>query len=109
MIWFEGKMQAVHRVVYAQLRGEIPAGTDILHSCDAPNCCAIEHLRIGTKKENQADCIERGRLGKRQRLTFEDVVSIRASTAHDDVLANQFGVGVRYIRKLRSNEARINT
>jgi hypothetical protein len=33
-----------------------------LHSCDNPPCCNPSHLRWGTKAENAADAMERGRI-----------------------------------------------
>jgi len=51
----------VHRVVYEHHRGPIPDGLFVLHSCDKPPCVEIAHLRVGTKKENAADMVERAR------------------------------------------------
>ena len=39
--------------------GEIPKGMVIRHKCDNPNCCNIEHLEIGTQKDNIEDMIKR--------------------------------------------------
>lgn len=58
---FQGKTQPAHRVVWKILNGEIPAGMELLHSCDIGFCVNPGHLRIGTHKENMADMVRRGR------------------------------------------------
>ena len=50
-----------HRLAYEVLVGPIPKGLCLLHSCDNPSCCNPDHLRIGSKAENNKDIIERGR------------------------------------------------
>ncbi len=58
---FEGKAQRAHRVAYELAKGQIPKGLNVLHSCDRPSCCNPDHLRLGTQKDNSADCWARGR------------------------------------------------
>ncbi|MDZ7763783.1 MAG: HNH endonuclease [Melioribacteraceae bacterium] len=44
---------------------EIPEGMLVLHSCDDPRCInAAEHLHLGTRKQNMAEMVRRGALGK---------------------------------------------
>jgi hypothetical protein len=50
-----------HRATYEALRGEIPSGANVLHSCDNRACCNIEHLRLGTHQDNMNDVRERRR------------------------------------------------
>lgn len=60
----EGKKRTylAHRWIYQQIHGVVLGRFDfILHSCDNPPCVNIEHLRIGTAKENTRDMDERGR------------------------------------------------
>lgn len=38
-----------------------PTGSVVRHTCDNEACINPDHLRIGTQKENIADCIARGR------------------------------------------------
>lgn len=49
------------RVAYALIHGSTPPDLEILHSCDHPWCVNPQHLRAGTKFENAADKVARGR------------------------------------------------
>ena len=50
-----------HRFVWERFKGIIPKKLQILHSCDNPICCNIEHLFIGTCKDNMIDKVNKGR------------------------------------------------
>lgn len=56
-----GKTKMSHRVAWELTNGPIPDGMLVLHSCDNPPCCNIEHLWLGTQKENMSDMIKKGR------------------------------------------------
>ncbi len=36
-------------------------GLDVMHSCDNRKCVNIDHLSLGTRKENLQDMIQKGR------------------------------------------------
>lgn len=51
-----------HRVMWVLKTNEpIPDGMVVMHSCDNPKCCNIEHLSLGTKKQNTEDMYSKGR------------------------------------------------
>lgn len=92
-----------HRLAFQLVKGPIPEGLSILHSCDNPPCCNPAHLTAGTTKENVQDAISKGRWSNRQgmnagtsKLTDSQVKEIR--TLHDGSrgsmarLAKQFNV-----------------
>ena len=56
-----GKKVLAHRVVYANNVGPIPDGLCVLHKCDTPACVNLTHLFLGTKADNNADMIGKGR------------------------------------------------
>lgn len=54
-----------HRLVWVLKNNQpIPDGMVIMHSCDNPKCCNIDHLSIGTKKQNTEDMYSKGRESK---------------------------------------------
>lgn len=60
----QGKMWLAHRLVYTLLLGDIPQGLELLHSCDNPACCNVNHLRPGTHLDNMRDASEKQRWQK---------------------------------------------
>jgi hypothetical protein len=51
----------VHVVAYEAVRGPVPVGKWLRHSCDRPLCANPWHLEPGSAAENYADQLERGR------------------------------------------------
>jgi len=56
------KSLLVHRVIWEIFKGPIPEGFCVLHTCDNPPCCNIDHLFLGTHQDNTNDKISKGRL-----------------------------------------------
>lgn len=63
-IRYKGKNERLFRVLYQQKYGEIPKGMVLRHLCNNSWCCNIEHLKIGTHKENMEDMVRSGRSRK---------------------------------------------
>lgn len=76
----------------------------VLHKCDNPACCNPFHLFLGTRADNNADCIRKGRAnpGRQHgetnpsaKLTSEAVRSIRVECSGGSMqkaLAKKYGV-----------------
>jgi len=98
-----------HRYSWEIHKGQIPSGMCVLHNCptgDNPACVNPAHLFLGTKADNNADTIKKGRYSHRRRsikenakypigeahhnakLTVEDVTEIRAANAGGESLGS---------------------
>lgn len=88
-----GKTTAVHRLAYRLFVGPVQSRVPVLHVCDNPACFNPKHLRIGTQLENVLDMDAKGRrVSEKYKLSKQDVLDIRASTASTRSLAAQYGV-----------------
>lgn len=104
----------VHRAVYMAHHNTVLApDMQVLHSCDNPACCNIEHLFIGTSKDNSLDMLSKGRNAKtyrkhiRQRVyTPEEIEAIRTAPGKLSDLAVIYGASTGYISKLRNGKAK---
>ena len=57
----KGKLISVHRASWIYHNGEIPNGIFVCHHCDNPKCFRIEHLFLGSGKDNMQDMIKKNR------------------------------------------------
>jgi len=81
----------VHRVVYEQLKGPIPEGLEIGHTCDEGLCVEPEHLEAVTRQKNVQDAFSRGRY-QRGRYSNEDIVALRAGKISSHAFAEKYGL-----------------
>ena len=82
---FNGRNRLVHRIVWEVANGSIPDGMFVRHTCDIRRCVRLEHLRLGTQRQNMADKSRRGRWRGRwttDRVTYQpDTLPARISIA----------------------------
>lgn len=57
-----GKNMGAHRAAWIRVNGVIPDGLIVCHKCDNGLCVNVEHLFLGTHRDNMQDCKRKGRL-----------------------------------------------
>lgn len=98
-----------HRVSWRLLRGAIPKGRLVLHSCQSPNCVNPNHLFLGSNKDKGANAARLGRTSHgsshyKTSLTEDDVRAIRSSSERGVDLARRFGTTPVAISLIRSRK-----
>lgn len=102
----DGKNHRAHRWLYEHVNGKLSDGLVVRHMCDNPACVNIEHLEVGTQRDNINDKVRRGRQLRgenhgRALLTREDVERIRESNETHRELAKRFSVSEGCINNIK--------
>lgn len=117
-IFINNKPQRLFRYLYEQKYGKIPKGFLVRHKCDNPHCCNIEHLELGSYRDNYQDLINRqydkyhnarinsgiklrGTLNREHKLTENQVKEIYLSNLSNIELAKIYNISdanVSYIK-----------
>jgi hypothetical protein len=56
-----GERISAHRLAWQATHGPIPAALHVLHRCDVRGCVNVDHLFLGTPKDNTRDMMVKGR------------------------------------------------
>ncbi|MHB8335821.1 MAG: HNH endonuclease signature motif containing protein [Ignavibacteriaceae bacterium] len=93
----------MHRYIWTLFNGEIPAGMEVRHKCHNPACMNIDHLELGTHKQNMEDKKKNPRPDKAPvKLTIEQKKEIaRAEGKTIPQLAGEYNVVASTIVKVR--------
>lgn len=113
MVFYQNRSRRVHRVVLSSLTEEsIDTDKVAMHSCDTPACVNPEHLRWGTRGENNSDRHNKGRDGDftgeknpSAKLTWEDVTEIRSRPMSISKMADHFGISATHVKRILRGEA----
>lgn len=105
-----------NRLAWHLKRGPIPEGMHVLHKCDNPKCINIDHLFLGTPKDNAKDMRVKGREGygtgeahSQCILSWEDVKRIREAAlfgAKNRDMADAYGVHISTVWHIVSGNTR---
>ena len=94
--------ERTHRVAWMLKRGKIPEGMCVLHKCDVPSCCNVEHLFLGTRTDNAIDKAKKGRGLKK--LKINDFKKIKQSTESQTNICNLFGISQSMVSMIKSGK-----
>lgn len=102
-----GRKIMAHRFSYKLHYGPIEDGKLVLHQCDVPQCVRPDHLFVGTDADNQRDCFTKGRGGRRQSVSPEQVRQIRqlAKTLRPFQVAQQLTLSYASVRSVIRGES----
>ena len=103
----QGKMYLAHRLMYAVLKGPIPKGILVCHTCDNPCCINPEHLFLGTYQDNSDDKINKNRQAAgeqhgRTLLTDSVVLNIFDARGSQRKIAKQFCVSQTQVCRIKA-------
>ena len=116
-IRYNGKHDRLFRVLYQQKYGKIPKGLVLRHLCNNSWCCNIEHLKLGTHKENMEDMVKCGHSGKGKqnlkirgknnnanKLKENEVKEIYLSKDKNSILAKKYNVSKTNISYIKNKK-----
>ena len=89
------RSELAHRVAWIIANGPIPSKMFVCHHCDNKLCARIDHLYLGTHKENMRDI----RLRERgiRKITRAQAACIRVDPRTLKVIAAEYGVSQRCV------------
>ena len=93
-------MKYAHRIAWVMKHGDLESEWFVLHRCDQPRCVNVEHLFLGTAKDNTRDMVAKKRHPWRQGTRWqrlnaidgERICDLRASGCTQQQIADWFGV-----------------
>ncbi len=71
------KVMRTHRLTYLAVKGAIPRGKVLRHTCDVRQCCNPAHLIVGDHEDNTQDIVDRGRAKARRVLDVEEIATAK--------------------------------
>ena len=105
-ICHNGDQLRASRFIWEYNNGKIPNGLLVCHKCDNPPCINIDHLFLGTYKDNNNDMINKNRmpLGENRaqsRLSNNNVIEIYRSKLKTKELMKKFNINRSHVNAIR--------
>ncbi len=111
-----GGVERTHRLMWKCHHGDIPESLEVCHRCDQPDCLRIDHLFLGTHKQNMLDAQEKERMGGPVgeahyscKLTAAKVLELRKSFESglrpSVELAASLGVSYAAVMKIKNRQS----
>jgi hypothetical protein len=120
-VWVGGRCKIAHRVAWEMHFGPIDEGLVVMHKCDNPPCCNINHLLLGTLSDNTRDMMSKRRDGFRKnratgerngmsKLTKEQVEEIKSLMGKEtqEKTAARFNVNQTSVSRIQLGRTRKN-
>lgn len=103
----------LHRAVYMRHHGlerSDIAGLHVRHTCDNPRCINIEHLVIGTAKDNGQDKVDRNRQARgegngRAIVSKEQAEAIRNDPRSQREIGRVYGIGKTTVAHIKAGRS----
>jgi hypothetical protein len=97
------------RYLWEEYYGDIPEGMFICHKCDTPGCINLDHVFLGTPKENSEDMKRKGRqlFGEKHnmvKLTEDQVKNIMKDSRMQKEIAVDYGISQQQVSKIKRKE-----
>lgn len=108
------KAVKAHRYAWERINGPIENGLLIRHKCDNPKCVNINHLELGTHKDNVDDMDKRGRRVNNQpkgsdchasKISESDVRKIIVDPRRQVDIAQDYGISQAVVSKIKLRQA----
>lgn len=96
-----GRVRLAHAAMYEQEVGPITNGSECDHLCRVPPCIRPSHIELVRHRENV-------RRGRAQKLSYEDVLAIRADDRSSYVVAREFGISHGYAWAIQAGRVRVS-
>ncbi len=108
VLHWDGQIHRAHRLSWLAHRGELPpSDIHVCHKCDVRPCVNPNHLFLGTKADNMADMVAKGRgsFGSKRpaaKITDADAREIYAAPGFHRIIAARFGVDRKIVSGIKA-------